>query len=104
MKRMFLLVVALHVALVSPGMAAAQSKPVKRVSARPESAPDPVVISDAFALATQNERWSLDEPSPAATVRFAGKAVTLDERKVNSSVSANGERQILFPVSWYEPY
>jgi hypothetical protein len=105
MKRTLVLFVAVFLALVAPSAGTAQTRSVKRpVTARPEPVPDPVVIRDAFALTTPNERWSLDDPIPSASVLVAGKTVTLTDRLANKSVSPDGETQILYPVSWYQPY
>jgi hypothetical protein len=105
-KRILVLVAAVHVALLAPCLAPAQSPPAKRAPA-PAAAPPAealVDIRDAFGLVTPRERWSLEDAMPNGSVDFGGKAVTFADRKVVVSAYSDGDPQLFYPVSWYEPY
>jgi hypothetical protein len=108
MKRILFLALAAHLAFALPSLASAQTRGGKRVDTRPApAAPAPapeVDIHSAFALATPAERWALEDPMPASVVDFGGKKISLDDRQVNASDNSDGEHQLLFPVSWFEPY
>ena len=108
MKRILFLALAAHVAFAAPSLAGAQTRGGKRVDPKPAPAvavPAPEVdIRSAFVLRTPAEHWALDDPMPASTVDFGGKKISLDDRQVNSSDNSDGEHQILYPVSWFEPY
>jgi hypothetical protein len=109
MKR--ILIVVLAVVACAP-LAAARSKApgqrarpaAKAPAARPEPSRERVDIHASFALATPSENWALEDPMPAGGIAFGGKRLSLDERMVNVSTSADGQHQYLFPVSWYAPY
>lgn len=66
--------------------------------------PEAVDVRATFSLATSSEKWALNDPVPVGNVDFAGKRLTFDDRLVNSSMTTDGEQQLLFPVSWFEPY
>jgi hypothetical protein len=72
--------------------------------AEPVKAPDPVDIRATFGLTTPSEQWALEDPMPERSVKFGDKQISIDERMVNVSASSDGQRQYLFPVSWFEPY
>jgi hypothetical protein len=105
MNRVLILAAVAHVTLLVPSFASAQSRPVRREPAKADAPIQEVVdISDTFGVGTPAERWSLDDAIPVGAVDFDGKKVTLDARKVKTSTGADGERQLLYPVSWYEAY
>jgi hypothetical protein len=110
MKRILVPVVAVYLAVLTPCLATAQTHSAKRVPAKPEvTKPEvttqPVVdIRDTFALETSSEHWALEDPIPPGSVDFGGRKLSLDERQVGVSTSNDGEKQLLFPVSWFEAY
>lgn len=105
MKRILLLVVAVHLTVLAPSLARAQSRPARHETTKGAAPTQQITnIHDTFGLATPEERWSLDDALPNGAVDFAGKKLSLDDRKVNVSTNPDGERQLLYPVSWYEPY
>ena len=81
-------------------------------SAQSPSALDPAPIqpqssaqtADQFSVSTGAEQWRLDEAPPARAVLFAGRRISLGERKVTESLAKDGKRQLLFPINWYGPY
>jgi len=108
MKRILFLALAAHMAFALPSLTSAQTRGGRRAEPKPApAAPVPVAeveIRTAFALATPAEHWALEDPMPANVVDFGGKKLSLDDRQVNASDNADGEHQLLFPVSWFEPY
>lgn len=93
--------------LVSLGLAApATAQQATRASTKPAPvmAPSPVAIAETFGIATANERWSLDDPPPGESVIFGGRVMTMEERGVTVAAQPGGERQIVFPVSWFPAY
>ncbi|HQR37199.1 MAG TPA: hypothetical protein PLF26_02265 [Blastocatellia bacterium] len=109
MKRILISCFAIAVCIGAPFATNAQGRSpsgVKRATDKaPAPAAQPVVdVHQAFALGTSSERWSIDDPQPSTSVTFAGRNVSLTDRMVNASTTSDGEAQLLFPVSWYEPY
>lgn len=108
MKNGFVSFLAVSVCLVVPVGAAAQSKnTARRVADKNGVAvvkPAVIDVQATFSLSTASERWSLDDPLPVGQVSFGGKRLSLDDRLVNASQTNEGDAQLLFPVSWFEPY
>ncbi|MCC6745958.1 MAG: hypothetical protein IT175_19000 [Acidobacteria bacterium] len=101
---------AVSVCLAVSAGANAQSKSgatARRVADKPAvSVVKPAVIDvkTTFSLSTPSENWSLDDPMPVGQVQFGTQRLSLDDRMINSSLTPDGENQLLFPVSWFEPY
>ena len=110
MKNGLLSFLAVSVCLAIPAGAAAQSKTepkARRVADKDAVAvvkPAVIDVRATFSLSTNTERWTLNDPLPTGNVEFGGKRLTFDDRQVNSSMTTDGEQQLLFPVSWFEPY
>lgn len=110
MKLGLLSFLAVGVCLVIPAGVEAQSKanPKARRVADKDAVtvvkPDVIDVQATFSLSTGSEKWALNDALPVGAVEFGGKRVSLDDRLVNSSVTTDGEQQLLFPVSWFEPY
>ena len=109
MNRILISCFAIAVCIGAPFATNAQGRPsgVKRAVEKTTTATpvEPVVdVHQEFALGTGSERWTIDDPQPQSNVSFAGRSVTLTDRMVNASTTSDGEAQLLFPVSWYEPY
>lgn len=78
----------------------AAAAPAKAAAPQPE----PVDVAEVFAVATAAERWALEDAMPNGVVAFAGERLSFADRLVNATNSVTGERQLLFPVSWFERY
>ncbi len=110
MKNGLLSFLAVSVCLAIPAGADAQSKPGPKARRVADNAavdvvkPATIDVQATFTLSTTSERWTLNDPLPAGNVDFGGKRLTFDDRMVNSSTTTDGEQQLLFPVSWFEPY
>lgn len=105
MKRI-LLVLFVGLVTVAPAPTTAQTHTRSRTAPAPAERPkaDPVDIAKTFVVATQRERWSLEDRMPVDAVAFAGASLSLEERMVNISQSPDGMKQFLFPVSWFDKY
>lgn len=101
---------AVSVCLVVSVGANAQAKSgptARRVADKPAVAvvkPAVIDVQATFSLSTSSERWSLNDPMPVGQVPFGGKSLSFDDRLVGASMTTEGEHQLLFPVSWFEPY
>lgn len=85
--------------------ALAQTRGARHVAGKTNAATaEAVNIRDAFGFETPAERWSLEDPLPVERISFSGKPLTFAERQINASVSAQGERQLMFPISWFAGY
>ena len=93
--------------LITCAILAAQAAATQSSRANTQSstvAPPAVPVAEAFSISTSSEKWALDDPVPIDTVQFGGKKITYQERQVTATVAPGGERQLVFPVSWYGPY
>jgi hypothetical protein len=109
MNRILFSCVALMVLSTAAFAVNAQGRPPAGVKRAVEKTTSPTVapvvdVHEAFALGTGSERWSIDDPLPSSSVTFGGRNVSIADRMINASTTSDGEDQLLFPVSWYEPY
>jgi hypothetical protein len=93
-------------ALLAPGLSVeAQTRATRGAGRTPPATrpPRPEAVVALFSVSTPSERWTLGDPEPR-TIAFAGRQLTLEERKVTTSDTDAGERQYVFPVSWFASY
>ena len=73
-------------------------------AAAAQKAPEPVDLAVQFSIATNAERWTIEDPMPTTDVAFGSKRMPLAERMTNPSDTSDGMKQLVYPVSWFEPY
>lgn len=102
-------VIALFVSLSTTySVGASTPSPAQKAKPTPSTASQPqqpdVDIATTFSIETSFEHWALLDPMPTQDVSVGTHRYSLSDRLVNTSETGDGLTQLLFPVSWFEPY